>query len=97
MHQPIITLSPLEVESFPIDSIELNNIIVREKDKFKQALQKFEKRKKELIARNKGKVHTWPESEQILWQAEVSKIDAITQETYNYINRLITEVTQIPD
>lgn len=97
MHQPIITLSPLEVESFPINQQELNDIILRAEQNLHLALQNFEKRKKELIARNKGQVHTWPESEQILWQAEVSKIDAITSETLDYIRRLLTEVTQIPD
>ena len=97
MHQPIITLSPLEVESFPINQQELNNIILKAEQDLHSAIQNFETRKKELIARNEGKVDTWPESEQILWQAEVSKIDAITSETLDYIRRLITEVTQIPD
>lgn len=97
MHQPIITLSPLEAESFPINQQKLNDIISRSEESLYYAIQNVEKRKKKLIARNEGKVHTWPESEQILWQAEVSKIDAITSETLDYIRRLITEVTQIPD
>ena len=97
MHQPIITLSPLEVESFPINQQELNNIILKAEQDLHFAIQNFEKRKKELIARNEGKFDIWPKSEQILWQAEVSKIDAITSETLDYIRRLITEVTQIPD
>ena len=97
MHKPIITLSPLEAESFPINQQELNDIISRSEESLYSAIQNVENRKKELIARNEGKVDTWPESEQILWQAEVSKIDAITSETLDYIRRLTSEVTQIPD
>jgi hypothetical protein len=97
MHQPIITLSPLEVESFPINQQELNNILVKEEDKFNQALQKFTTIKRNLFAKNGNKFDNWPEVDQNLYLDEVAKIDAITAETIDYIRRLTSEVTQIPD
>lgn len=94
---PIITLSPLEAESFPTTQEELNSMIVREEDKFNKALQTFNTIKETLFARNGNKFETWPEGDQSLYLDEVAKIDAITSETIDYIRRLASEVTQIPD
>lgn len=93
----IITLSPIEAEAFPTNPEELNSIIVREKDKFNEALQSFNTIKNYLFAKNGNKFDNWPESDKSLYLKEVAKIDAITTETIDYIRRLISEVTQIQD
>jgi len=94
---PIETLSDLEAQSFPINEKELNNMILREQEKFNLALQDFENKKQALLAENPGPFQYWSEEVQEKWLAEIAKIDAITEETITYIRRLVTEVTQIPD
>jgi hypothetical protein len=93
----IITLSPIEAEAFPTNPEELNSMIIREKDKFNEALQAFNIVKETLFAKNGNKFENWPEADKSLYLKEVAKIDAITTETIDYIRRLISEVTQIQD
>lgn len=93
----IITLSPIEAEAFPTNPEELNSMIIREEDKFNEALQAFNIVKETLFAKNGNKFENWPEADKSLYLKEVAKIDAITTETIDYIRRLISEVTQIQD
>jgi hypothetical protein len=92
---PVVTLSDLEAQAFPIDDQELSNIIWHTKEFLNQEIEKFQKIKKELFSRNQGAVHSWPESEQQKLLEEITKIDAITAEAINYIERLTSEATQI--
>lgn len=94
---PIVQLSDLEARAFPVNKKELDNMILREEEKFNKALQDFENKRRVLLANNPGPVTSWSEEVQEKWLAEIAKIDAITEETINYIRRLVTEVNQIPD
>ncbi|MEX0598298.1 MAG: hypothetical protein WD512_17555 [Candidatus Paceibacterota bacterium] len=92
-----MTLSDLEICSFPINEKELSQMILQEELKLNQALQNFENKKRALLAKNPGPVVSWSEESQKKWLSEIAKIDAITEETINYIIRLLAEVTQITD
>ena len=94
---PIVTLSDLEAEAFPINEQELSQMILQEEGRLNQALQDFENKKKALLAKNPGPVASWSEEAQKKWLAEIVKIDATTTEIIDYIRRLVSEATQITD
>lgn len=93
----IITLSPIEAGAFPTNPEELNSIILREENNFNKALQSFNTIKNYLFAKNGNKFENWPEADKSLYLKEVAKIDDITAKTIDYLRRLTSEVTQIPD
>lgn len=92
----IPTLFDLENQVFPLSEDRLYPMILKAEEAFNIALQEFITKKSQLLAKNKGPIHSWPNQEQEKWFAEISRIDAITLETLNYIKNLVAEITQIP-
>lgn len=94
---PILRLSPIERESFPVTTEELDSILSREQQYSASALLRYENMKRRMEANNPGPKSSWPVDQQALWLEMIAKIDAITAEVRNYIERLTAEVYQIPD
>jgi hypothetical protein len=92
---PIIKLSLIETEAFPVSTQELEFILSREQQRSASALLRYECEKRRLQRNNPGPISSWPVKQQALWLEMIAKIDAITAEVGNYIERLTSEVYQI--
>jgi hypothetical protein len=95
MPKPVVTLSPLEADAFPRSQVELDQILTEAETTFNLALEEFTEVKNRLFDENGEDLDKWPESDKKFYYSQIAKIDAITDESTDYIKRLTAEVTQI--
>jgi hypothetical protein len=96
MPKPVVTPSPLEVDTLQCTKDELDQIRAEAEIKFNLALKEFTEVQNRLFDKNGKDLDNWPESDKNVYDSKMAQIDAITAESIDY-TRLTAEVTQIPN